>query len=315
MKSIATTVRRIAHSSACALLGFSILLITAACGRPDPPAKHLRIFIAADTEGPSGIADWWASDSKSPFYPERRALYMGDINAAIEGCLNGGATEVVVSDDGKGGINSIPEMLNPSARLIYGPGFGSARLPLLHGLDETFDGVILVGFHAREGTPDGVLAHTLTGESQRHRRYWYHGKEAGELVMYAMAAGYRKVPVIMVTGCEATGREAKEVFGEEIVTVGVKRGLNPSRAILLPPAKAREQIRKGAEEAIRRIGRIKPYAVELPIKVRLQFPNKEFADEHEKARLLRNPNWPGRRVDQTTFEATIESPLDPNFIL
>jgi D-amino peptidase len=182
-------------------------------------------------------------------------------------------------------------------------------------MDDSFAGVILLGFHSKEGTPTGVLPHTLTGQSLRHRRYWYNGKESGEMTMYAIVAAHHKVPVIMVTGCEATCQEARELLGGGVVTVGVKKELNPYRAVLIAPPKARAMIREGAREAVKRAATIKPYRVELPIKVRLQFPNKEFADEHEKSRKSRDSNWPGRRVDERTFEAIINSPLDPNLII
>jgi D-amino peptidase len=289
------------------LIGFGIERQAASANKP------VKIFIAVDTEGPSGIAEWWAHDPQSPLYQERRQLLMGDVNAAVEGCLEAGATEVIVSDDGKNGINTIPEMINPAAKLIYGRGFGSGVTPpLLDGMDESFAGVIFLCFHSKEGTPNGVLAHTL---SRTPRHYWYNGKESGEMTMYAIVAGHHKVPVIMVTGCEATCQEARELLGDDVVTVGVKKGLNHFRAVLIAPSKARMMIRAGAREAVKRAGTIKPYRFELPIKVRLQFPNKEFADEHEKSRKSRDSNWPGRRVDERTFEAIISSPLDPNFIL
>jgi D-amino peptidase len=278
--------------------------------------KPIRIFISVDTEGPTGIADWWAHDPQHPLYQERRQLLMSDINAAIEGCLAGGATEVLVSDDGKNGTNTIPETINPAAKLIYGRGFGAGMTPpLLDGIDESFAGIIMLGTHAKEGTPTGVLAHTLTGQSQKHRRYYYNGRESGEMTMYALVASHYKVPIIMVTGCEATCQEARELLGEGVVTVGVKKGLNPYRAVLISPSKTRVMIREGAREAVKLSGTMKPYRVEFPIVVRLQFPSKEFADEHEQSRKKKDSNWPGRRVDDRTFEAIIKSPLDPNLIL
>ena len=280
-----------------------------------PPRKPLKVFIAVDSEGETGFATYWAHDLRHPKYEEYRRLLMGDVNAAIEGCLAAGATEVLVSDDTATGITIPLEALHPAGRLIGGRGAGAQKLVRLHGMDETFAGVILVGTHAMEGTPDGVLAHTLTGVSEKHRRYFYNGREAGEMAVYGMVAGHYNVPVLMVTGCEAACREAREFFGSEVVGVAVKKGFNPERAILLPPRQTGEMIKRGAVEAIGRIGRIKPYKIDLPVKVRLVFPNKQFADEHQQSRLKSNKDWPGLRVDERTFETTIRSLLDRNLVL
>lgn len=277
--------------------------------------RPLKILIAVDSEGCTGCVTYWAHDHHHPKYEEYRKLLYNDVNAAIEGCVAAGAAEILVSDDTATSTTLDVDALLPPAILLSGPGAGAQRLRRLHGLDETFGGVILIGAHAMEGTADGVLAHTLTGVSQRHRRYFYNGKESGEIAMYAMVAGHFNIPIIMVTGCEATCREAKQFLGDEVVCVPVKKGLNEQRAIVLPSYKTREMIRRGAIEAIQRISRIKPYKVKLPVNVRLVFPNKQFADEHEESRRKRDPDWPGVRVDERTFETTIHSLLDRHLVL
>ena len=116
--------------------------------------QPLKIFVAVDSEGPSGISEYWGRNNKleSSFYLEKRRLMTLDANAAVEGCLKAGATEVIVSDDGFGGVNMILELFHSEAKWIQGHGFGSQRkLPFLHGLDESFDAVVLVGFHAMQG--------------------------------------------------------------------------------------------------------------------------------------------------------------------
>jgi D-amino peptidase len=89
---------------------------------------------------------------------------MGDVNAAVEGCLAAGATEVVVSDDTKFGINTIPEMLHPDVKLISGRGFGWP-VPVLHGIDGSFTGVIMVGGIQKRELSEVFWAHTFTGRA------------------------------------------------------------------------------------------------------------------------------------------------------
>ena len=144
-----------------------------------------KIFIVADSEGPTGVAEYWARNlpPTSPRLRSFRELMTGDVNAAIQGCFDAGASAVVVKDDGFRDRNILPALLDPRAQLILS---GDS---LLDGLDEHFAGVLLVGFHAMEGATDAVLAHTWS--STRRRRYWFNGREGGELAAYAIAAGPR----------------------------------------------------------------------------------------------------------------------------
>lgn len=69
-----------------------------------------------------------------------------DTNAAIRGALAGGATEIVVNDSHGGQRNLLPEDLHPSARLIS---HSFKRYGMMEGLDESFDAVIFIGYHAK----------------------------------------------------------------------------------------------------------------------------------------------------------------------
>jgi D-amino peptidase len=138
-----------------------------------------------------------------------------------------------------------------------------AHLPI-----NTYAGIVLLGFHAMMGTQDGVLNHTQSSKSEN--RYWYHGVESGELVQSAVIAGYFGVPVIMVTGDEATCRESETFFGKSCVNVAVKKGLARESAILYPFAETRQALYDGAKRAMRAIPHCKPYRLALPIKAKKQ---------------------------------------------
>ncbi len=293
---------------------FCLFVFAASAAAQSPVKKPLKVFIAADSEGPSGVVTYWGHDFNHGLYSESQQLLMSDVNAAVGGCQQAGATEIVVSDDTAQGISISPLTLNPAARLIRGTATRQ-RLVKLHGLDKSFAAVVLLGAHAREGTADGVLAHTLSGQSGEQRRYWFNGHEAGEMDVYAIVAGHFGVPVVMVTGCEATCRQARELLGDQVVAVAVKKAFSSERAMILPPKLTAEMISRGVQEAISRIGRIAPYHIDLPVKVRLRLPTRELADKHEASRRRRVPDWPGVRVDERTFEAVITSLVDPNLFL
>jgi D-amino peptidase len=119
------------------------------------------------------------------------------------------------------------------------------------------------------GTSDGVLNHTQSSKAEN--RYWYNGIESGELAQSAAIAGHFGVPTIMVTGDEATCREARKFFGEGCVTVAVKQGLSREAAVLYPMEETRQMLYEGAKQAVSAIAKCRPYKMKLPIKARKQY--------------------------------------------
>jgi len=262
----------------------------------------IKIYIAVDSEGSTGAAKYWARnvDPSGKQFRHYRELMTDDVNAAIEGCFAGGADEVYIRDDGFGDRGLIADRLDRRVKLLPRGG------PLLNGLDESFDGVMLVCFHAMEGAEDGVLAHTWS--SARRRRYTFNGKDAGEVAVYAIVAGHdHNVPIILATGCEGLAREVHELLGDEVVTVAVKRVRDDKSVELLPATETLPRIKAGAKTAVEKIGRFKPYRPHFPITVRLQLENKDAVDGYIKWRNHNKPDWPGRRVDDRTIEAVLPS--------
>lgn len=228
---------------------------------------QLKIYVNTDLEGISGVFKFDQTREKdTPLNIQACEYFMGDVAAVVRGLIDGGATEVIVLD-GHGTQAVIPHLMEPGAKYITGkprPGAGNLSL-----LDSSFSAMVMVGFHAMMGTPDGVLNHTQSSRSEN--RYWYNGVESGELAQNALIAGYYGVPVIMVTGDEATCREARKFFGENIVTVATKRGLARESAVLYPFEETRKALYEGAKNAISKIPLCKPYRIKEPIQVKVQF--------------------------------------------
>lgn len=262
----------------------------------------MKIYIAVDLEGISGVYYWAQADKRNPTHPayqEARALMMGDIEAVIEGCIAGGATEIIVRDGHAGGKNLIPEKMHPRATYIGG---AAHDLPALPELDASFAAMILLGYHAMKGTADGVLNHTQSHVAQR--RYFYNGQECGELVQHALRAGHFGIPVVLLSGDAATCREARRFLGESIMTVCTKVGYAEEYARLFPPAIVRTQLRQAAEKAMRGHMAVRPYALPLPITGRLLFPDKALADAYSPKSPLT------RRADAVCYERVFETAED-----
>lgn len=259
----------------------------------------MRVLIATDMEGISGVCVWEQTrDRSSALYQDARRLLMGDINAAIEGCLAGGATEIIVSDGHGGGFNMAPDLMHAGAKYFT----GRNRRPFLSWkkMYEGLDAAILLGYHAMAGTADGMLRHTQS--SAGGNRYWYNDRECGEIAQSALLYGHFGIPVVLVTGDTATIREARAFLGPDIATVAVKESFGEQFGILLSPEEAHGLIRSGAQEAMQRVARCKPFVMETPIRGRLRFPDKSTADKFQPVRA--------ERVDDYAFETNFESALE-----
>ncbi len=248
----------------------------------------LRIYIVTDLEGASGVYKFAQTrEAGNPLGETAKEYLMGDIAAVVRGLRAGGATDIVVLD-GHGSQAFVPHLMEPGAGYIT----GLPRPGPLTGLDDSFAGMVQLGAHAMMGTPDGVLCHTQSSRSEN--RYWYNGVESGELAQCAALAGCYGVPTILVTGDEATCREATKFFGPDCVTVATKRGIARESAELYPFEETRQALYEGARRAMAAVGKCRPYKLSLPIQAK-----KEWL-------VFDKPDGPGRRVSK---EGTIEDVL------
>lgn len=242
----------------------SAVAITALLGISAGNCPAQKIYILTDLEGASGVYQFAQTREAGPLNDQAKEYLMGDIAAVVRGLRAGGATEITVLD-GHGSQAFVPHLMEPGATYIT----GKPRPCLMCDLDESFAGLVQLGAHAMMGTPDGVLCHTQSSKSEN--RYWYNDVESGELAQVAIVAGAYGVPTIMVTGDEAACREARQFFGDDVVTVAVKRGISREAAELYPFEETRQALFEGARKAMTVIGKCKPYRIEVPIRAKKQW--------------------------------------------
>ncbi len=58
-------------------------------------------------EGVAGIVDWSQCRAPGQPYEEGRLLLLGEVNAAIDGAMAGGATEIVCNDSHGTGVRTV----------------------------------------------------------------------------------------------------------------------------------------------------------------------------------------------------------------
>jgi len=255
----------------------------------------MKVYIITDLEGASGVAGFWEDfNPGGRVHEEARRLLTGDVNAAVEGALRGGAEEVVVLDGHGAAFSILLEELNPAARLIRG-----RRILEMAGLDETFDAVFAVGAHAMAGVPLALLCHTLS--HPRIINIWLNGLKVGEVGLWAAIAGHYGVPLIMVAGDEAAVKEARELLGG-VETVAVKRATSMYSAECLHPKVTARMIAEAAERALKRLskGEFKPFKLKPPVEMRVEYMLPAAAE-----RVAKRPGV--RRIDGRTVSYEGES--------
>ena len=230
----------------------------------------MRVFVVSDMEGVSGIVRWAQTEGGDPMYEEGRRLYTEEINAAVRGAKSAGATEIVVMDcHGAGGgwnFNSlVPELLDPACEFVVQERWTEYTELLESGCDAA----LFVGMHAKAGTPDGVLSHTVSGEAWRELRF--NGVAVGETGINAALCGHWGCPVLLVTGDDAVCREARDLLGPGLTTVAVKTGLGRFSARQLPALRARELIEEGARSALKDLKAVAPYHPGRPCEIEIAF--------------------------------------------
>jgi D-amino peptidase len=234
-------------------------------------SKIKKVFITVDMEGITGVVDWDHVNPEKPEYENYRKLMVGDVNATVEGALESGAEEITVSDSHGRMSNIHPWELKEAAKLVRGSWKPNG---MMAGINEDYDAVFHVGYHAMNGAENAILCHTMTlGVESVH----VNGVETGEFGLNAALAGWFRVPSIFVSGDSATAAEAKS-FIPNIHEAIVKKGVGRFSAECLPPSKSTVLIKNNVIKALKNTDSMKPLKFEKPIEMRLRFVNPAGAD-------------------------------------
>lgn len=233
----------------------------------------MKVFVSSDMEGTAGIVDWSQCRPGSPAYEAGCALLLAEVNAAIEGAREAGATEIVVNDSHGAMANLPPASLAGEASYLSGR---HKPLYMLEGLDSSFDAAFFVSYHGSMGS-HGTLSHTYNPRAVAGARL--NGTTAGESGINALVAAHHGVPVALVTGDQVAVEEA-EPFLPGAVGVAVKQSRTRFAAESLHPAAACRAIRAGAAEAVARVlaGEIPSPAVELPARLEVDWLTADMAE-------------------------------------
>jgi len=278
----------------------------------------VKVFISFDMEGVAGIVDWSQCRGPGQAYEEGRRLLLGEVNAAIDGAMAGGASEIVCNDS-HGTMNNLdPAELHGQAAYVSGR---HKPLYMMQGLDTTADVVFMVGYHGSISGESSVLSHTYNPAVVSHVSL--NGTRVGESGINALVALACQAPVGLITGDQHTIAEA-DPFLPDAERVVVKESFTRFGASNVHPQVARALITDGARRALERVaaepsevweiaaggaaasaeepGLLRPPAISLPATLEVHM---QTADMAEVASWVRGVE----RTDVRTVSISGEDPL------
>ena len=256
-------------------------------------AKPKKVFMITDLEGVSGVfsTELQCEPLESPRFQEARKLLTGEINAAVDGLLEGGATGVVVWDghDSSRSLSSLD--INPRALLLT----GEPVAPTLE-LDSSYAAMVFIGQHAMAGAMNGILNHSFS--SLGVENMWINNKPVGEIGVRVMLAGTFGVPVIMLSGDAAACEELHALVPQAECAV-VKSGASRTAGFMLPHPAAVALIKEKARRAMDRLGEIPPYRVAGPVEAKVQFTTRgvQYFQTREGVEQIDERTWAFRGKD------------------
>lgn len=223
-----------------------------------------KILISADIEGVAGIAHWDEAKKTHSDYSEFRSLITKEVIAACEAAYAAGFTDILIKDAHGTGRNILIDQLPEYASIIRGWS-GEPDL-MVQGLDESYAGVIMLGYHSKASKDSNPMAHTI---SRSIESICINDEPVSEFYLYSACAGLYNVPVIFISGDEAICEEASQHI-DGIHTFPTLTGSGGS-TLSVSPKRAVSAIREGVKRSIESIGNISPVNLAPPFNIKVKY--------------------------------------------
>jgi D-amino peptidase len=220
------------------------------------------IFLITDAEGVGGVC---RQDQTEPSNREMQQLLTAEINAAVQGFLDGGAGEVIVWDGHDGSQTLSTLTIHPRAKLVMGA-LGASML-----MDRRFSAVAIVGQHSKANVRGGIMAHSYSSLGIQTMKL--NGKAVGEIDVIAAMAGHFSTPVIMMSGDKAAVEEMRQIV-PDAEFAAVKEGLGRYACISESAEGAQRMIKAAAQRSVAKISAIRPYRIQGPCTLEIEYTTR-----------------------------------------
>jgi D-amino peptidase len=198
---------------------------------------------------------------------------MSDVCAVLDGAFGAGCEEAVVYDDHADGRNLDLDALDARAAVISGR--PEPRGDFFYGLDDSFCALFLVGYRARAESAGALLPQTYAEDIACLR---VNESELGEIGVEAALAGKFGVPLAFVSGDAAVVGEARQLLGDDVEAVEVKRAITGTAGMLLPASRTSRVLRAAAARAMAKTRTLPPVVFQSPTTLEVVFNRSESAD-------------------------------------
>ena len=227
-------------------------------------------------EGASGIVSYEQAIPKGSEYEAGRKYFMSDLLAALKGLTEGGADEIHIYDEHCDGRNIDPSVLSENVKVYCGkPPYTETWAG---GLDRSFNGLILLGFHSKRGTENALLNHTYEPDI---KDITLNGRSVGEIGMETYIAGYYGVPLLMMTGDSEGVKEAHDLV-PHVIGITVKESLSEYGAVCYPLSKTSQMIYEAAKKAAKSEDITYPLNIYGMVKMKITFFDTPYATQYRK---------------------------------
>ena len=258
----------------------------------------MKFVVAVDCEGVAcGVGSPNASLNSSPNLAFAQLQATREADAAVRGLFEAGAEQVIVWDNHGGSLNLNYDLLDERCDIALGKGF-EHRFP---GMDDSFDGVAFVGYHAMDNTIDGVMCHTFSSKTNQWIKI--NGQEVGEMAIDGAVAGELGVPVIF-TSSDDKGTAEAERFFPGVVTVTTKQALGWNGAVSKHPKRAIAEIYEAVQTAVTKRDEITPFTFDSPLEMEVRYKRLESAESASRGYNA------AERVDAYTVRRKLQSITD-----
>ena len=207
----------------------------------------MEYLIAVDLEGAHGIVGepYMGLSTQLADYKKAVENVTKEINAAVKALYDSGATGVYVWDN-HGNLDNLDfSKIDARAKKVKPISNSIGRLDFLK--DRSIKGMLLIGYHSREGTLNGVLAHTYSSKDIQY--YKLNGKAIGEFDFDGIIAQEFGVPTIFLSSDDVCVKQFKQTYPQAATAV-TKIGKGRNEAEFLPVEQVLTDIYNGVCKAV-----------------------------------------------------------------
>ncbi|MGL4363474.1 MAG: M55 family metallopeptidase [Cellulosilyticaceae bacterium] len=255
----------------------------------------MKIFISADIEGITGVSTWEEAALNPPY--DARERMTKEVASACRGAIVAGVRDVIIKDAHGNGKNLIYTMLPKIAKVISG--WSGHPYTMVEGLDDTFDGIVFIGYHSHAGSNASPLSHTL--DPKNIKNIYINEQIASEFTIFSYAARMLNIPIIAVSGDGGLIREVNRL-DKTIPTVAVQEGFGGA-VVSVHPNIILERIEQAVQKGITKIEEIVVPPMPPLFNVKVEF--KKHKDAYKCS------FYPGaKQIDEFTISYTCEDYMD-----